>query len=327
MSSRMTAADLPPSSSVQRAMRSPHIDAMRRPATVEPVKVILSTRGSRTSSSDTSRSAVTTLSTPGGRPISFGDFGHDVRLARRFGRRLQHDGASGDQRRRHLVGDETERGVPRDDRADHADRLAHEQPELAAGGRRGALLPGVSVGEAGVVAEGALARPCRRTWRPCAARPTGAARCRPGRRRAPRCRRPTPRDTCARSACVMRGQGPSSKAVRAAAMARSMSGACASATRRKTCSECESITSMVEPDDGATHSPPMKKRSGLPNDERTSFCTDMRSSCLARAYVEVVRRSRRTGDRARAPLPASRSPERGPRSRGPPGCDGRRHRR
>ncbi len=70
MSSRTTAADFPPSSSVQRAMRSPHSDAIFRPAAVEPVKVILSTRGSRTSSSDTSRSAVRTLRTPGGRPIA-----------------------------------------------------------------------------------------------------------------------------------------------------------------------------------------------------------------------------------------------------------------
>ena len=53
-----------------RAMRSPQIAPILRPAAVEPVKVILSTRGSRTSSSDTSRSAVTTLSTPGGSPIS-----------------------------------------------------------------------------------------------------------------------------------------------------------------------------------------------------------------------------------------------------------------
>ncbi len=69
-SSRMTAADLPPSSSVTRAIRSPQIEAIRRPAAVEPVKVILSTRGSRTSSSETSRSAQITLSTPGGRPAA-----------------------------------------------------------------------------------------------------------------------------------------------------------------------------------------------------------------------------------------------------------------
>ena len=69
-SSRMTAADLPPSSRVQRAMRSPQSEAMRRPVAVDPVKVILSTPGSRTSNSETSRSAVTTLRTPGGRPMA-----------------------------------------------------------------------------------------------------------------------------------------------------------------------------------------------------------------------------------------------------------------
>ena len=70
MSSRITAADLPPSSRVQRAIRSPQIEAIRRPAAVDPVKVILSTRGSRTSNSETSRSAVSTLSTPGGSPAA-----------------------------------------------------------------------------------------------------------------------------------------------------------------------------------------------------------------------------------------------------------------
>ena len=40
------------------------------PAAVDPVNVILSTRGSRTSSSETARSAVTTFSTPGGSPTA-----------------------------------------------------------------------------------------------------------------------------------------------------------------------------------------------------------------------------------------------------------------
>ena len=71
MSSRITAADFPPNSRVQRAMRSPQIDAIRRPAAVDPVNVILSTRGSLTSSSDTSRSAVTTFNTPAGSPIAW----------------------------------------------------------------------------------------------------------------------------------------------------------------------------------------------------------------------------------------------------------------
>src|SRR5690349_22230857 len=44
-SSRTIAGDLPPSWSVQRAMRSPQIESMRRPAAVEPVKLILSTPG------------------------------------------------------------------------------------------------------------------------------------------------------------------------------------------------------------------------------------------------------------------------------------------
>src|ERR1700744_2855366 len=67
-SSRMTAADLPPSSRVQRAIRSPQIEGILPPAAFDPVKVILSPRGSRTSSSETSRSAVSTLRTPAGRP-------------------------------------------------------------------------------------------------------------------------------------------------------------------------------------------------------------------------------------------------------------------
>jgi len=69
-SSRMTAGDLPPSSRVTRPIRSPISDAIRRPASVDPVKAILSTRGSRTNASEASRSAMTTLSTPGGRPTA-----------------------------------------------------------------------------------------------------------------------------------------------------------------------------------------------------------------------------------------------------------------
>ena len=85
----MTAADLPPSSRVQRAIRSPQSEAMRRPAAVEPVNAILSTRGSRTSSSETSRSAVTTLSTPGGSPTASATSASRYAAAGRLGRRLQ----------------------------------------------------------------------------------------------------------------------------------------------------------------------------------------------------------------------------------------------
>ena len=64
------AGDLPPSSSVQRAMRSPQIEAIRRPAAVDPVKATLSTPGWRTSNSETSRSAVRMFTTPGGKPAA-----------------------------------------------------------------------------------------------------------------------------------------------------------------------------------------------------------------------------------------------------------------
>src|SRR3954462_5876982 len=69
-SSRMIAADLPPSSSVQRLSRSPHNAAIRLPATVEPVNEILSTSGWVTMCSPTSRPACTMLSTPAGSPAS-----------------------------------------------------------------------------------------------------------------------------------------------------------------------------------------------------------------------------------------------------------------
>ena len=89
-SSRTTAADFPPNSSVHRATRSAQIAPIRRPAVVDPVKVILSTRGSRTSCSETCRSAVRTLRTPGGNPTdsatsastyaSAGASGEDLRM-------------------------------------------------------------------------------------------------------------------------------------------------------------------------------------------------------------------------------------------------------
>ncbi len=65
----------------------------------------------------------------------------------------------------------------------------------------------------------------------------------------------------ARSAGAMRGQGPSSKAVRAAATARSMSAVVASGTEAKTSSVVGLITSIVPVPDGDTHSPPMNNRS------------------------------------------------------------------
>ena len=57
----------------------------------------------------------------------------------------------------------------------------------------------------------------------------------------------------ARSAWVSRGQGPLSNASRAASTARDMSGACASATLKKSCSVAGSITLIAASDDGCTH--------------------------------------------------------------------------
>ena len=88
-----------------------------------------------------------------------GDLGEHVALARCLGRRLEHDRAAGEQRGADLVADERDRRVPRDDRADHADRLPHEQPELAAGRRRALLLERERVGQRGVRRERARADP------------------------------------------------------------------------------------------------------------------------------------------------------------------------
>ena len=65
----------------------------------------------------------------------------------------------------------------------------------------------------------------------------------------------------ARSAGVMRGHGPSSKAVRAAATAASMSAGDASGTVPITSSVCGEMTSIVSLLWGETHSPPMNSLS------------------------------------------------------------------
>ena len=150
-SSRMIAADLPPSSRVQRLSCSPQSAAIFLPATVDPVNEILSTSGWVTMCSPTSRPACTMLSTPAGSPasctasasryalsgVSGAGFSTTVEPDASAGRELQH-------------GDE-QRDVPRHDRADDADRLApHERRPEHAGT---ALLERVLPGEAGVVVE------------------------------------------------------------------------------------------------------------------------------------------------------------------------------
>ena len=70
-SSRMTAADLPPSSSATRFTDAAASSATRRPAAVDPVSEIMSTFGWRTSiSPNGGPRPVTRLNTPGGNPAS-----------------------------------------------------------------------------------------------------------------------------------------------------------------------------------------------------------------------------------------------------------------
>ncbi len=63
--------------------------------------------------------------------------------------------------------------------------------------------------------------------------------------------------TAIRSSRVMRGQGPSSKALRATATARSTSWVDACGTRPMTSSVCGEITSMTSVPSGSVNSPPM----------------------------------------------------------------------
>jgi len=69
-SSRNTAADLPPNSSVIGRRRAPQRSARCRPAAVDPVNETLSTPGCNAKYSLSSRPAGSTFNTPGGNPAS-----------------------------------------------------------------------------------------------------------------------------------------------------------------------------------------------------------------------------------------------------------------
>ena len=101
---------------------------MRLPARVEPVKEIMSTSGCFTSASPAAApEPVTRLNTPFGRPGGLDHLGEDEGVERRHLGGLEHHGAARGERRRDLERDLVQRIVPRRDRADHADRLAHHQ--------------------------------------------------------------------------------------------------------------------------------------------------------------------------------------------------------
>ena len=279
MSSRITAADFPPSSSVQRAIRSPHNDAMRRPAAVEPVNVILSTPGFVHEQLRHLTVGGHDVEHAGRQADLLRDLREHVALARRLGRRLEHDRAAGEERGADLVADERDRRVPRDDRADDADRLAHEQAELAAAGRRALLLERERVGQRGVRARARPIRSSRRTARSCRARPTRAATaapstslcsCEPGAERA---------DVLG---ALARGSGAATGPRRTPAAPPRPPEPCRRARPPRPCSTrssfLESITSIVASDEGSTHSPPMKNRSACDTGAVVASCAVLMSS-------------------------------------------------
>ena len=104
---------------------------MRLPTAVEPVNEIMSTRGSPVSTSPTVAGSpdVTTLSTPAGMSVSSAtSLPMHVALHGVSGAGFRIDRVAGRERGHELRQVEHEREVPRRDRADDADRLAHDQP-------------------------------------------------------------------------------------------------------------------------------------------------------------------------------------------------------
>ena len=143
----MMAADLPPSSSVQRLSCSPQMAPILRPAAVEPVNETLSMSGWRTRCSPTSRSAGTMLTTPAGRPaasrISASTLASSGVSGAGLSTMVEPDASAGAS----LSMRDEQRHVPRDDAGGHADRLlAHQgRPQHALAD----LLEGELAGQAG----------------------------------------------------------------------------------------------------------------------------------------------------------------------------------
>ena len=128
-SSRITFGDLPPSSSATAldGLRGQLADAPARRA-VEPVNETMSTPGCAAIASPTTGPVPGDEVEHAGRQADLvDDLGEDERVQRRDLARLEHHRAAGGQRRRDLRGDLVQRVVPRRDRADDADRLAHDQ--------------------------------------------------------------------------------------------------------------------------------------------------------------------------------------------------------
>ena len=126
-SSSTMLADLPPSSCATRLTVSAEALATAMPARVEPVNDIMSMPGCGDIASPTRRAVAIDEVEHARRHAGFvHHFGEQHRVHRRDFGRLQHHGAAGGQRGRHLAGDLVDRPVPRRDHADDADRLVFD---------------------------------------------------------------------------------------------------------------------------------------------------------------------------------------------------------
>ncbi len=150
-SSRMTSAELPPSSRCARLRWRAASSPMRRPTAVEPVKLMIRTSGSVISASPTSGPPGSTCSRPSGRPASSKTRARTTPPQTRGARvRLEHDRVAERERRGDRADGQDLREVERRDHADDADRhplgeaeprlLARQQLAVGAGRERGRLV-------------------------------------------------------------------------------------------------------------------------------------------------------------------------------------------
>ena len=123
-SSRMMAADLPPSSSEHGLSFSAAILAISLPTALDPVNVNLSISGLAVSARPVSDAAGHDREHALGQAGLGEDLGHREQRQRGLGGGLDDDRAAREQRGAELVGGQEERHVPRGHRGDDADRLA-----------------------------------------------------------------------------------------------------------------------------------------------------------------------------------------------------------
>ena len=261
--------DLPPSSSDTCFRSRAAACTISLPTSVEPVKATLSTPGWAASAAPAvSPKPVTMFTTPGGSPASCRISPRRSARERSLFGHLQHHGAARGQRRRELPGRHQQREVPGNDLAHDADRL---RPRI------GVVLHARRVEHRerdGLALD--LGAPARHVLE-------DVCRQRHIRRRAPTAiglplssdsssasssvyleiRSPIRHTSLPRSEAVIAGQGPDSKARRAARTARSMSALSPSATRAMVAPVAGFFTSKVFSEAAATHLPSISSLFGV----------------------------------------------------------------